>query len=431
MERDHISRRKLLALVGVTASVSGCSGGGGGETAESPATDTVSTPTATATPDPATQTQFDSFVHADGRHLAVDGKRFHAFGTRPQNVMDLSHPVEWVDEMFTLLADEGYTLARVHAFQPFWGDESKQPAAGETSEDVMERLDLVVAAARRHGIRLSVMLINGKPALHSADSLDDNRGVNAHTYANEVASAEEYDDFYTDAECKRLYKQRVRTVLTRENTITGVAYRDEPAIAMWELGNEIEWAEPWKHSDPTLQPWPEEMANHVKSIDDNHLVTTGEFGWANRNNFVADHRPDAIDVTSMHYYPGPNGYDLPNDPERDHPGVLRDLIETSHDELELPAYVGEYNWGVETGAEPPLSRRNEELAVIHSMLDDVDVAAAAYHSLALSDQQDWPRGSATTFGDTDDGSMAEFRRFATIQREKSAPEALPNHTPSA
>lgn len=428
MDDSDIPRRRVLsvaATVGI-GSISGCSTGSTPD-GDAPKTDTLTqeTPIQTETETPEPTPQINSYVDVDGIELSIEGNPVYFFGTRPQNVMDLSHPVEWIEQNFDLMTQEEYTLARVHAFQPFWGAESKQPQPGENNEEVMKRLDRVVNAARTRGIRLSLMLINGKPAYHNAEELEDNPGVNAHTYANHVESADTYDEFYTNTECKELYKQRVKSVLTRENTITGVEYRNEPAIAMWELGNEIEYAKPWTHDDPTLKPWINEMGRYVKSIDDNHLVTTGEFGWAGRNNYVADHEPDSVDVCSIHYYPGPQSYDLQNDPDRDHPGLLRDLVQTGHKELGKPVYVGEYNWQVETGAEPPLTERNEQLRVMHDTLNDVDVAAATYHSLSQSNQQNWPRGGATTFGDTDDRSMAEFKRFAKIQYNKSPEGTLP------
>jgi mannan endo-1,4-beta-mannosidase len=433
-----MSRRRLLLSLGLTGALAGCtetadrnSGSETGTGGQPNENDTERQSDKTETDDQSDETSnFESFVGVDGANLTIEGDRVHFFGTRPQNVMDFNHPMSWIEENFNLVEREGYTLARVHAFQPFWGDESRQPQPGEYNEAVMERLDRVIDAARGRGIRLSLMLLNGKPAYHNADDLDDNPGVNAHTYANHAASADTYDEFYSNDECKELYKQRVEAVLTRENTITGVEYRNDPAIAMWELGNEIEYAKPWTYDDPTLRPWIEEMASHVKSIDDNHLVTTGEFGWAGRNNFIDDHQPESVDVCSVHYYPGPQSYDLQNDPERDHPGLLKDLVQTGQQDLGKPVYVGEYNWQVETGAEPPLTERNEQLRVIHRALDEVDVAAAAYHSLAQSDQQNWPRGGATTFGDTDDRSMEEFRRFADIQSKKSADGTLPERPPS-
>lgn len=412
----RMSRRRLLLSLGLTSALAGCA-----ETLDRNSGDDQSDDI---------DSQFESFVTTDGTRLTLDDQPVYLFGTRPHFIMNFNESTGRIEEMFELMAQNGHTLARVHAFQPCWGDESKQPQPGEVSEPVMQRLDRVIDTARTYGIRLSLMLINAKPALHISDGLDDNYGVNAHTYANYADAAEEYDDFYMTPECIQLYKQRIEAVLTRTNTITGVEYRNEPAIMMWELGNEIEYEEPWKHEDPSLRPWIEEVSAHIKSLDENHLVTTGEYAWADRNNYLADHQPDTVDLCSIHYYPGPKSYDLRNDPERDHPGLLGDLIETGHQEIGKPVYVGEYNWMVETGAEPPLEERNEQLRRMHEVLNERNVAAAAYHMLSLDEYHNWPRGEATTFGDSDDGSMEEFRRFADVQSEKSADGTLPQYSPS-
>lgn len=68
-----------------------------------------------------------------------------------------------------------------------------------------------------------------------------------------------------------------QAVLTRVNKMTGVAYKDEPAIFAWELMNE-----PRCQSDlsgKTLQAWITEMASYVKSVDPNHMVEIGLEGF--------------------------------------------------------------------------------------------------------------------------------------------------------
>lgn len=419
MENNNSSRRRFLGAitavgVGTTA---GCS-------SSSTEREPTSNESVSGKPNEPTS-QIDSFVNADGTDMVIDGEPIYLFGARPMHVMTLNWDINHIDLLFDELNRIGATLVRVHAFQPFWGAQSLQPQPGEYNEQIMQRLDRVIEAAQNRGIRLSLMLINAKPALHNSDTLDENPGVNAHTYANYAETAEEYDDFYSNEECKNLYKQRLESVLTRKNTITGVEYRNDPTIAMWELGNEIEYSEPWKRDDPTLKPWIDEMSGYVKSLDSNHLVTTGEFGWADRNNFVSDHEPEGIDVCSLHYYPGPNAYDLANDPERSHPDLLADLITTGHQELEKPVYVGEYNWQVKNDAAPPLTTRNEQLRIMHDVFDRTDVAAAAFHALGLDSEQDYPRGGSTSYADSDEGSMAEFRRFAEQRHNKSATDALP------
>lgn len=46
-------------------------------------------------------------------------------------------------------------------------------------------------------------------------------------------------DFYTSPAIRAAFKANIRTVLTRNNSLTGVAYRDDPNILAWELANEV------------------------------------------------------------------------------------------------------------------------------------------------------------------------------------------------
>ncbi|CAH9080959.1 unnamed protein product [Cuscuta epithymum] len=46
------------------------------------------------------------------------------------------------------------------------------------------------------------------------------------------------DDFFTNSVVKEYYKNHIKTVLTRKNTITGTAYKDDSTIMAWELMNE-------------------------------------------------------------------------------------------------------------------------------------------------------------------------------------------------
>ncbi|KAG0492768.1 hypothetical protein HPP92_006166 [Vanilla planifolia] len=85
------------------------------------------------------------------------------------------------------------------------------------------------------------------------------------------------DEFFTNAVVKGYYKNHVKTVLTRYNTLTGTAYKDEPIIFAWELMNEPRCLS--DSSGNTIQAWITEMAAHVKSIDQNHLLEAGLEGF--------------------------------------------------------------------------------------------------------------------------------------------------------
>lgn len=176
-----------------------------------------------------------------------------------------------------------------------------------------------MAEARAHDVKLILSLANDLPAF--GGKAQYMRWTAAET--GHPAAAPSDDAFYVDAAAKRLYKRHVAAVVNRTNSVTGVAYRDDPTIMAWELINE-----PRCSLDPsgaTLRAWVDEMAAYVKQLDRNHLVTIGSEGFygpggaqqharANPNpgggwaellgaDFLRLNAAPAIDFASVHAYP--------------------------------------------------------------------------------------------------------------------------------
>ena len=123
---------------------------------------------------------------------------------------------------------------------------------GEFNEEGFRALDKVIEIAHRKGIRVIIPLVDQHKWWGGIGEYAAFRGKPA-------------DAFWTDRQIIDDFKATVRYLITRKNTYTGVAYRDEPAIFGWETGNEID----------STPEWTREIAAYIKQLDPNHLVIDG------------------------------------------------------------------------------------------------------------------------------------------------------------
>jgi mannan endo-1,4-beta-mannosidase len=173
------------------------------------------------------------------------------------------------------------------------------------NEEAFVHLDKVIAVAARNNIHVQLCLTNWwrdtggvTQYLRWAginDAADDSRpfGIN-----NERAIL-----FYSNPETRRLYREHLNKLATRRNSVTGVLYRDDPTIFGWELMNEAQvitgrWSE--------RRAWISEMSAYLKSLDPNHMIAPGDWGYrssAERREWLADHALPTIDYCDVHLYP--------------------------------------------------------------------------------------------------------------------------------
>lgn len=122
-----------------------------------------------------------------------------------------------------------------------------------------------------------------------------------------VPFMESVSRFVTNDKAKELYYDHVRNVVSRTNTITGKAYKDDPTIFSWQIGNEPRCF----RSDPEGQAafvdfmWT--SAALIKSIDPNHMVSSGSEGsWGCENSmelYEKIHSCPDIDYLNIHIWP--------------------------------------------------------------------------------------------------------------------------------
>jgi mannan endo-1,4-beta-mannosidase len=213
-----------------------------------------------------------------------------------------------VDEVLSDASTMGIKVVRTWAFNDGssqWNALQTQP--GVYNETVFQGLDYVLKKADELGLRLILPLVN---------NWDDYGGMNQYvawdaTYGGEPTAAS-HDDFYTDSDVKGWYKDHIAALLNRVNTYNGRTYKDDPTVLAWELANE-----PRAQSDPSgdkLNDWIVEMSAFIKSLDSNHLVTTGEEGFYDEGtgpwyrdgsqgtDFLRNHQVENIDFCTVHIY---------------------------------------------------------------------------------------------------------------------------------
>ena len=109
--------------------------------------------------------------------------------------------------------------------------------------------------------------------------------------------------FYTCKPCKDELDNSIKYILNRTNSINGKKYTEDPAIMAWEIINE---PRPMG-ATPAFEEWMQHVAALVKSIDKNHLLTTGSEGDIasdyDMSVYQKIHADKNIDYLTIHIWP--------------------------------------------------------------------------------------------------------------------------------
>ena len=143
------------------------------------------------------------------------------------------------------------------------------PGLGRYYETTAQRLDHIISLAEQKG--LYIMLAFDYHGIFTSDI--DEWASNAEWRTNPYNAAnggpcKTQTDFFTNAEARRLYKNRLRYLVAR--------WGYSPALGVWEFWNEIDNVMDWQSiPEKIIADWHAEMASYLKSIDlYHHPVST-------------------------------------------------------------------------------------------------------------------------------------------------------------
>jgi len=228
------------------------------------------------------------FVSRDGNAL-VTGK--DPIIIKGVNSYDLAYKTdEEISDTFLNLKKIGVNTVRFWMFGDGFAD-GFQPTVGIMNEEIFKKTDLIIATASKYDIRLIPVLVN---------NWDDYGGKKQYLdWAGKTGNAE--DLFYSDEEVKKIFKNYINHVISRENSITHNKYSEETSILAWDIMNEPQIN---KDNKDVVMSWTKEMADYIKQIDQNHLVFIGTQQTAS---LTEDDKEVAcsissIDICSVHLY---------------------------------------------------------------------------------------------------------------------------------
>jgi mannan endo-1,4-beta-mannosidase len=259
------------------------------------------------------------YVKTQGTHFTLDGRPFYFQGTNFYRLGLLDKQTD--DQVPTILgqfADRDIRVVRIWGFSCGRAGAMIKSVTGGTieyDEGALRRLDLVLAEARRSGVKLILALVNYEREYCSMG-----------WWVKQVAGQDDPQLFYRDPQVIEVFRRHVANLLNRVNTLTHVPYRDEPAIMAIELANEPHTADHYE-ADHQLVPgslvhrWIDETSRYIRSLDPNHLIASGEEGykvapttpdeprhaWLSNGQKGADYAGNValpgIDFATVHAYP--------------------------------------------------------------------------------------------------------------------------------
>ncbi|MCQ2176980.1 MAG: cellulase family glycosylhydrolase [Bacteroidales bacterium] len=195
---------------------------------------------------------------------------------------------------------------------------------------------------------------------------------------------EDYHDYcapmFTNTEVQDCYLNHIKNIVSRVNTETGIAYKDDPAIFSWQLANEPRAFFVELH--PQFVSLLHKAAQTIRSIDSNHMISTGMEGHQGTEGqfeeYLTVHADSLIDYLTYHIWPD-------NFRFSDLYAVSDSLINvhiSDARELGKPLVIEEFGLIRDNGAIGPASAATERNEYYSWLLDKVAVSASEGDVLA-------------------------------------------------
>jgi len=315
------------------------------------------------------------FVRVEGGRFTLAGRRFRFVGANA-SIMHGAARRAAAERTLDAIAADGLRVVRLWALgehlegaEPWTRDYAFRVGRDGWVEQSFAHLDRVLAAARARDLRVVVVLANRWSDYGGAPRYLEWTGITAPLRPDEALTR-----FFDESDARALYHAHVDRVVTRVNTVSGTAYRDDPTILAWELINEGDV--PPRSRDVLLR-WTQETARFIRARDPSHLIAAGHIGYtrqAQRETWLAVQRLPEIDYADAHAYPTTLGSMRA---PRDLDDFIDDHAQLARHVIAKPFVWGEFGFSTNERVHRGYARaRWYERFLARSEADDVDGAMA-------------------------------------------------------
>ncbi len=267
----------------------------------------------------------EHFVRVNGTRFTIDGSPYYFAGANMWYGCYLGSPGptgnrDRLLRELDLLSSHGINNLRIlAASESSYVARATRPAMqrgpGEIDEDLLRGLDFLLAGMADRGMRAVLYLNNfwewsggmsayvawveGKPGVDPSDT--------SRFWGDFVEYAA---TFYTNQQANVYYRDHIRRIITRRNTVNDRLYSEDPAIMSWQLANEPRpgMVGPGGEKNlPYFLEWIVSTAGYIRSLDTNHLVSTGSEGTVgcllSEDYYLRAHRTPHVDYLTFHLWP--------------------------------------------------------------------------------------------------------------------------------
>ena len=281
------------------------------------------------------------FVTVQGKDFLVDNKKVFWKCANYWQAMFLgvTDPAQLKKDVADM-KEKGINCVRIMATSegngPFRTSPSTISAPGQYNEETFKGLDLTMSVLHDADIKAIVCMnnfwhwsggfaqyvswVSGQPIPYPP-SWDAEKGT--YTPGNWDDFTNFSRRFYWDQRIQDIYRDHIKKIVSRTNTVSGLKYAEDSVVLAWELANE-----------PSYPPfeWVDGTSAFIKSLAPKHLVTVGHEAKTDEEDFATSHKSSHVDFTTVHIWAqNRDVYDMNNSTD----AHLQNAISWAKDRLAL------------------------------------------------------------------------------------------------